>query len=249
MDDRLRLENRVTEALEVLLNHKTVSGILHTCATLDVATQHSKRCCERLVAAGAIDKLCQLIHSTNRSAPHEEVLKHALSVLSNIAYYPELAQLVVDTPGSINTIAEQLLRNKDEGFSKAAEVLKKLCAVKDGADAVRKLPAIVRRLKHLAQNLERKVELERRKLAMLPQKAPDATRKVGERRLRETVSHHRSMIHLLQCITGESSRRQSEVQKVTPRLDHILKRASGGSIELPKRDSKKRFPFHDCSNK
>ena len=34
VDDRLRLENRVTEALEVLLNHKTVSGILHTCATL-----------------------------------------------------------------------------------------------------------------------------------------------------------------------------------------------------------------------
>jgi len=80
MDDRLWLGNRVTEALEVLLNHKIVSGIFHTCAILDVATQHSKRCCERFVAAGAIDKLCQLIHSTNRSAPHEEVLKHALFV-------------------------------------------------------------------------------------------------------------------------------------------------------------------------
>jgi len=38
---------------------------------------------------------------------------------------------VVDTTDSINTIAKQLLRNKDEGFSKPEEVLKKLCAVKD----------------------------------------------------------------------------------------------------------------------
>eukprot|EP01018_Ginkgo_biloba_P018120 Gb_33771 [translate_table: standard] len=248
VDDRLRLENRLTEALEVLLNHKTVSGILHTCVTLDIATQHSTRCCERLVAAGAIDKLLQLIQSTNRSAPHEEVLKHALSVLSNIAHYPNLAQIVVDTPGSINTIVEQLLRNKEEAFSKAVEVLKKLCAVQNGADAVQKLPPIVRRLQCVAQNLERKVEIERRSLARLPQKAADVTRKAAERKLREAISQHRSILLLLQSITGESSRRRSEVHRSRPYSDRMLKRASSGPIELSRHDIKGRSPFQDCSN-
>ncbi|KAH9328068.1 hypothetical protein KI387_000176, partial [Taxus chinensis] len=210
VDDNLRLENRLTKALEALLNHRTLSGIIHTCATLDTATQHSKRCCERLVAAGAIEKLLQLINETNRSAPHEEVLKHALSVLCNIAHYPELAQLLVNTPDSITQIAKQLWRNKEEGFSKAIEILKKLCAVKCGADIVQKLAPNISRLQLLAQKMEKKVEMERRSLARLPQKGAGATRKAGEKRLREAESQHHSIIHLLQCITGESGQRRSE---------------------------------------
>ncbi|GLJ46486.1 hypothetical protein SUGI_0979680 [Cryptomeria japonica] len=248
VDDNLRLENRLTKALEALLNHKTLSGILHTCATLDMATQHSKRCCERLVAAGAIEKLLQLINETNRSAPHEEVLKHALSTLCNIAHHPELAQLMADTPDSISQIAKQLWRNKEEGFSKAVEILKKLCAVKSGVDVVQILAPSICRLQLLAQKMEKKVEMERRSLMRLPQKGAGTIRKTGERRLKEAESQHSSIINLLQCIAGESGRRRSEAHKIRRQSYHMLKRASIGPTELPKHIYKGRNPFQDCSN-
>ena len=76
----------------------------------DLATQHSKLCCERLLEAGAIPKLLQLIQTTNRSPPHEEILKHSLSILGNLARYPEFAALVANPPSSILIIAEQILR-------------------------------------------------------------------------------------------------------------------------------------------
>jgi hypothetical protein len=34
VDQKMRLEHRITEALAALLSQKTVSGILHTCATI-----------------------------------------------------------------------------------------------------------------------------------------------------------------------------------------------------------------------
>ncbi|CAK7351147.1 unnamed protein product [Dovyalis caffra] len=98
VDDSMRIINRLIVALSELSSMRSISGILHTCATLvawesnDMATEHSQKCCEKLVAAGAIENLLKLIRSVSQSMPDQEVLKHALSVLRNLARYPHLIE-------------------------------------------------------------------------------------------------------------------------------------------------------------
>lgn len=76
----------------------------------DMATAHSQKCCEELVAAGAIGILLERIHSANRSIPNQEVQKHALSTLRNLVRYPHLTEVLIDTPGSVEIILTQLHR-------------------------------------------------------------------------------------------------------------------------------------------
>ncbi|KAJ0966148.1 hypothetical protein J5N97_027286 [Dioscorea zingiberensis] len=161
-DDDMRLINRLVTALSELLGYKSISNIRHTCVTLDMATAHSEKCCETLVAAGAIHILLKQFHSLNRSVPDQEVLKHVLSILRNIVQYPPLVDVLINTPQSIEIIFQELLRNKNEGFFIALEILKKLCMLEEGLVAVRKLHGHVKRLNCLAQDLGRKLELMRR---------------------------------------------------------------------------------------
>jgi hypothetical protein len=76
----------------------------------DLATGHSQRCCEELVTAGAIDTLLRLIGSISRSIPDQEVLKHVLSTLRNLARYPHLLEVLIQRHNSIQTIVLELLR-------------------------------------------------------------------------------------------------------------------------------------------
>ncbi|KAM7525225.1 hypothetical protein LguiA_015127 [Lonicera macranthoides] len=155
VDDGMRIINRLVAALSELLSKKSVSGILHTCATLDMATQHSQKCCEELVAAGAVDTLLKLIRSVSRSIPDQEVLKHALSTLRNLARYPHLAEVLITCPGSIQTILCEFFRNKEEGYFIASALLKHICSSKRGMDAIRNLPSL-KRIRSLVEELTRK---------------------------------------------------------------------------------------------
>ncbi|CAM6013071.1 unnamed protein product [Sphagnum balticum] len=204
VDNSQRLGHRLTNALAQLLSQKTVSGILHTCATIDVATEHSKQCCERLAEGGAILKLLQLIQTTNRSPPHEQVLKHALSILANLARFPDLALRIVNTSDSIMIIAEQLLVNKEEVFSKAMEVVQHVCSTPGCAEIIKRTSLVIRRLQNVAQMLERKhdveksyIDVDRRNLEKIPQSQP-ILRKAAERKVREIRSHHFNIISTLQ---------------------------------------------------
>ncbi|KAH9534823.1 hypothetical protein CY35_17G023600 [Sphagnum magellanicum] len=199
VDNSQRLGHRLTNALAQLLSQKTVSGILHTCATIDMATEHSKQCCERLAEGGAILKLLQLIQTTNRSPPHEQVLKHALSILANLARFPDLALRIVNTSDSIMIIAEQLLvfRNKEEVFSKAMEVVQNVCSTPGCAEIIKTTSLVIRRLQNVAQMLERKHDVEKRNLDKIPQSQP-ILRKAAERKLKEIGSHHFNIISTLQ---------------------------------------------------
>lgn len=76
----------------------------------DMATEHSQKCCEELVAAGAIDTLLKLIRSVSRSIPDQQVLKHALSTLRNLARYPHLIEVLLDTRGSVETVFLEMIR-------------------------------------------------------------------------------------------------------------------------------------------
>ncbi|KAE7995452.1 hypothetical protein FH972_000241 [Carpinus fangiana] len=181
VDDSRRIINRLLAALSELLSVKSVSGILHTCATLDMATEHSQKCCEELVDAGAIPTLLKLIRSVSRSIPDQEVLKHALSTLRNLARHPHLVEALVDSHGSVEIILWEFLRSKEEGFFIASELLKKICSTHKGVEAIRKLPTHLKRLQGLVEELTRKASNEKRNT-----RGPAARENV-ERRLREAV--------------------------------------------------------------
>ncbi|KAL6332270.1 hypothetical protein AAG906_001985 [Vitis piasezkii] len=234
VDDGMRIINRLLAALSDLLSMKSVSGILHTCATLEeisskiskgkcpgslvfldalffwlgimkmfwippphphppllvtclastvcyMATAHSQICCEKLVAAGAINTLLKLIRSVSRSIPDQEVLKHALSTLRNLSRYPHLAEVLIDTRGSVETILWEFLRNKEEGYFLASELLKKICSNQKGVEALRNLPALLKRLHNLTEDLSRKANNEKRNIR------GQAGRENTERRLKEAM--------------------------------------------------------------
>lgn len=181
VDDGMRIINRLLAALSELLSMKSVSGILHTCATLDMATAHSQICCEKLVASGAINTLLKLIRSVSRSIPDQEVLKHALSTLRNLSRYPHLAEVLIDTRGSVETILWEFLRNKEEGYFLASELLKKICSNQKGVEALRNLPALLKRLHNLTEDLSRKANNEKRNIR------GQAGRENTERRLKEAM--------------------------------------------------------------
>ncbi|TYJ30919.1 hypothetical protein E1A91_A06G160900v1 [Gossypium mustelinum] len=162
VDDSKRIINRLLSALSVLLSMKSISGILHHCETLDMATAHSQKCCEELVAAGAIGILLKQIRSASRSIPDQQVLKHALSTLRNLARYPHLAEVLIDTPPSVEIILWEMLRNKEEGYFIASEILKKICSNPKGVKAVHKFPALLKRLHTLVEELTRKLNTEKR---------------------------------------------------------------------------------------
>ncbi|KAF5178672.1 Abnormal spindle-like microcephaly-associated protein isogeny [Thalictrum thalictroides] len=179
VDDGMRLINRLVCALSELLNTRSISSILHTCSTLDIATTHSERCCETIVAAGAVETLLKLISSMSRSIPDQEVLKHALSTLRNISRYPLLADVLIDTEGSTETILREMLRNKEEGYFIASNLLKNLCSTEKGVASVLKLPALLKRLHKHVNDLTKKVTEKR--------KTCPSAKEYNERRLREAT--------------------------------------------------------------
>ncbi|XP_047966003.1 abnormal spindle-like microcephaly-associated protein homolog isoform X1 [Salvia hispanica] len=181
VDDSRRLINRLVSAISELLNMRSVSGILHTCEILDMATELSEKCCEELVAAGAIATLLKLIRSVSRSIPDQQVLKHALSTLRNLARYPSLAHVLVESHGCVETVFLEFLKNKEEGYFIASELLKRICKTENGAQAIRKSSAILKRLNNLAEELTRKAGNDKRKWKNLP------SRENEERRLKEVV--------------------------------------------------------------
>ncbi|KAL3742143.1 hypothetical protein ACJRO7_017602 [Eucalyptus globulus] len=188
VDDNMRIINRLKAALSELLNIRSVTSILHTCATLDMATRHSQKCCEKLVEAGAIDKLLKLIRSMTRSIPDQEVLKHALSTLRNLARYAELLDVLIDSHGSIEIIFFELLRNKEDGFFIASELLKKICTRDKGAGALRKSPSLLKRLNGLVEELTRRVHNDKRNGRVI------ASKENTERRLKEAAELLKLMV-------------------------------------------------------
>ncbi|GJN11615.1 hypothetical protein PR202_ga29816 [Eleusine coracana subsp. coracana] len=127
------------------------------------ATEYSKKCCETLVTAGAVDILMKQIHLLNRGIPDQEVLKQVLLTLRNIARFSNLRTVLLNTPELVAIVFQELLRNKADGFFIASDILKKLCESKeDHEKTARALQHNVKRLRCFLQDLEKKVELDKR---------------------------------------------------------------------------------------
>ncbi|KAK1280432.1 hypothetical protein QJS04_geneDACA018211 [Acorus gramineus] len=179
-DNCMRLIDHLISALSELMGRR-VSSILQTCATLDRATGYSQRCCDSLITAGAVNKLLELIQSSNQSPPDREVAKHACSTLRNIACHPDLADVLLSTHGLVETVFQELLRDKDDGYFISCELLKKLCMTHKGIEVVRGSQAFLKRIHAHAEDLKRKANNQRRNPRLF---AASAT---TERRLRAIV--------------------------------------------------------------
>uniref|UniRef100_A0ACD5U8H0 Uncharacterized protein n=1 Tax=Avena sativa TaxID=4498 RepID=A0ACD5U8H0_AVESA len=162
VDDDMRLINRLIAALSHITGCRSISSIRQTCTTLSTATELSEKCCETLVSAGAVDILLKQIPQLNRGIPDQEVLKQLLYTLRNIARFTNLRPVLANTPRLVHTIFQELLRNKSEVFFIACGILKKLCESKEGREVTRALTHHIRRLASMVQDLEKKVELDKR---------------------------------------------------------------------------------------
>nr|XP_034582886.1 abnormal spindle-like microcephaly-associated protein homolog isoform X1 [Setaria viridis] len=191
VDDSMRLINRLVAALSQLRHSRSTRSIRQTCTALSTATEYSKKCCETLVTDGAVDILLKQIHLLNRGIPDQEVLKQVFLTLRNIARYPHLRQVLVNIPESAEIIFQELLRNKAAVFFIASDILKKLCESKEGHETARALHHHIKRLRSLVQDLEKKVDLDKRN------GRTGAVKENNLRQLREAAT----LYHLLTCDT------------------------------------------------
>ncbi|CAM6082505.1 unnamed protein product [Calypogeia fissa] len=204
VQDTARLYNRLVEALSMLARQETVSGILSTCRTIDVATQHSYKCCERLAEAGAITTILLLMQTINRSPPLEQVLKHALSIISNLARHLPLATRVAQSPSAITIISEQLhtFRNDEGVFLQAMSLLEMVCKTSAGIEVLQRERSIVRRLILIAQSLEGNFQPEKRTVETLPWATPAAMqRKSAQIKMREVIYNFLSTVGLMKDVS------------------------------------------------
>ncbi|GKF03072.1 hypothetical protein Tco_0029995 [Tanacetum coccineum] len=101
-----------------------------------MATKHSLKCCEELVAVGAIVILLKLIGSIT----------------------------LIDTHGLTQAILLEFIRNKEETYFIAADILRNICSHKKGVERLRGLPSLVKRLHALVENLKKKAVNDKRNL-------------------------------------------------------------------------------------
>ena len=81
----MKLGNRTSAALRVLLESKALSEVFEAIKTLEVSTRLSSVCCSCFAQeTDAIQTIYGLIRSCNRSQPHRKLLLHALRVLNNV---------------------------------------------------------------------------------------------------------------------------------------------------------------------
>lgn len=181
IDDGMRLLNRLIAALSQISDCRSISSIRQTCTTLSFATELSEKCCETLVGAGAVDILLKQIPKLNRGIPDQEVLKQVLITLRNIARFPNLRPVLANTPQLVNIIFQELLRNEEDGFFIACGILKNLCQSKEGHEITAGvLQHRIKRLCSVVEDLEKKVEHDKRNGRTGAKKEDSARRRLGE---------------------------------------------------------------------
>ena len=83
--DEMKLGNRTSAALQVLLRSKALSEVFDSIKTLEVSTRLSSVCCSCFAQEiDAVPIIYGLMRSCNRSQPHRKLLLHALRVLNNV---------------------------------------------------------------------------------------------------------------------------------------------------------------------
>ncbi|KAF9941966.1 hypothetical protein BGZ67_003537 [Mortierella alpina] len=191
-EEHMKLGNRTTMALDILLSSGQLSAVLKACYHLDVVTRLSKNSCLRLVEHNVINIIFQLIKSCNRSQPHMEVLKHALNIIENLSRDADTSGSVFWAPEGVEILVDsaQAYRENEMVFESVVRIL--LTHLEEDESRRRVMRAMtpeVKKLKGILAVMERKVEREKRARGhVLPGKQPASLLFTSVGRLRRIVA-------------------------------------------------------------
>ncbi|KAF9198159.1 hypothetical protein BGZ49_001118 [Haplosporangium sp. Z 27] len=194
-EEHMKLGNRTTMALDILLSSGQLSAVLKACYHLDVVTRLSKNSCLRLVEHNVVNIIFQLIKSCNRSQPHMEVLKHGLNIIENLSRDPDTVGSVFWAPEGMEIIVDcaQAYRENEMVFESVVTILLIHLEHDDNRRRVmRAMGPEVKKLNGVLAIMQRKVERETRSksLYMTPGKPV--------RLLISSVGKLRKIVELLQ---------------------------------------------------
>ncbi|KAG0053427.1 hypothetical protein BGZ83_001141 [Gryganskiella cystojenkinii] len=164
-EEHMKLGNRTTMALDILLSSGQLSAVLKACYHLDVVTRLSKNSCQRLVEHNVINIIFQLIKSCNRSQPHMEVLKHGLNIIENLSRDLDTNAAVFYAPEGMEILVEcsQAYRENEMVFESVVTILLLHLEVDPARrKVVRGMTTEIKKLKGVLTVMERKVERETR---------------------------------------------------------------------------------------
>ncbi|KAG0088068.1 hypothetical protein BGZ92_006649 [Podila epicladia] len=167
-EEHMKLGNRTTMALDILLSSGQLSAVLKACYHLDVVTRLSKNSCLRLVEHNVVNIIYQLIKSCNRSQPHMEVLKHSLNIIENLSRDPDTSGAVFWATGGVEILVDsaQAYRENEMVFESVVTILLiHLEVANDHANrrrAMKSKAPEVKKLRGVLTVMERKVERETR---------------------------------------------------------------------------------------
>ncbi|KAG0315069.1 hypothetical protein BGZ99_007687 [Dissophora globulifera] len=201
-EEHMKLGNRTTMALDILLSSGQLSAVLKACYHLDVVTRLSKNSCLRLVEHNVINIIFQLIKSCNRSQPHMEVLKHGLNIIENLSRDNDTVGSVFWAPGGMEILVDcsQAYRENEMVFESVVTIL--LIHLELDAErrkVVKAMAPEVKKLRGVLAVMERRVEREaRNKSAAYTPTAAGGAGKSSYRMLVQSVGKLRRIVELLQ---------------------------------------------------
>jgi abnormal spindle-like microcephaly-associated protein len=163
VEEHMKLGNRATSALEILLKHKQLSYVLRAVRNLNAVTRWSRGCCLRLVEHDAVHILFEVIRSCNRSKPHMAVLVHSIQILVHLASQACTRDAVFDTADclSVATDLMQMFRDKPEVVAPTALLLSVASTHEMCRSAFLKKEPAFKRLKSAVLFMERKASLSK----------------------------------------------------------------------------------------
>ncbi|KAI8595971.1 hypothetical protein EDD21DRAFT_20184 [Dissophora ornata] len=197
-EEHMKLGNRTTMALEILLSSGQLSAVLKACYHLDVVTRLSKNSCLRLVEHNVINIIFQLIKSCNRSQPHMEVLKHGLNIIENLSRDPDTVGSVFWAPEGMEILVDcaQAYRENEMVFESVVTILLiHLEQDESCRKAVKAMAPEVKKLKGVLAVMERKLEREGKNKSSLYASGGGA--KSSLRMLVQSVGKLRRIVELL----------------------------------------------------
>ena len=166
--EEMKLGNRTSKALSVLLNSSNLSEVFIAIKTLEVSTRLSSVCCICFVENNAVPIIYGLMRSCNRSQPHRKLLKHALHVLISVWPFEirrkELSPAFFDRFEVLVDLI-QMFRDKTPTFRLVCRLGRWLCSAPERALKAAKDKDIMKRLRGVHAVLSRKSKINSSRMA------------------------------------------------------------------------------------
>jgi len=196
-DETTTLGYRTTLALKTLLRERQINPLINALSNLGVTTRFSQRCCMRLVEQKGVSIILELMRNCNRSKPHQEMLRHAIRIITSLSMFPatldSLHAAGVPTAEVLMDLIQNF-RDNNQILVSCIKVLRRMHAntTSEGPLAVKSVPEIRKRIQGIATITKRKLEVDsKKKVAANPKKGavkPGLSTQDGLRELRALLS-------------------------------------------------------------